>query len=540
MRQTTGSVSCAILALFRGLGDGKVLHVNELGFWAIVGEEPDRPALIDAGGRSCTFGELFAESNRLARGLQGQGLCRGDVVAVVLENCIEFVAVYLAAMQCGFYFTPVNTHLTPAEIAWILEDSGAKALVASERFAAACTEAADLASIPPQSRWSVGAVPGFRPLADLAAGQPSSLPDHREAGAAMLYTSGTTGKPKGVRRALHGADPNAAGMVGALLGTLFGIEVGRGVHLVAGPLYHTAPLTFAASTLHLGHCVVLMDKWTPEATLELIERHRVTNTHLVPTMFRRLLALPAEERGRHDVSSLETVVHAAAPCPVEVKRAMLEWWGPVIYEYYAAPEGGGTYVSPKEWLERPGTVGRAFPGAEVRIVDDDGHSVATGVPGTIYMRSPIGEFEYHNDPEKTDRARQDGMFTVGDVGYLDSDGYLFLCDRKTDMIISGGVNIYPAEIEAVLLAHPAVADVAVIGVPNDDWGEEVKAVVETSAASPVPGLEQELIAHCRERLAGYKCPASVDFVDHLPRAETGKLAKRLIRDRYWSGRSSRI
>ena len=326
-----------------------------------------------------------------------------------------------------------------------------------------------------------------------------------------------------------------------MLGMLFDIEAGDGVHLVAGPLYHAAPLAFGTGALHLGHTVVLMDRWTPERTLELIDRYKVTVSHLVPTMFHRLLQLPDDVKQQYDTSSLRSIIHAAAPCPVEVKRKMIDWWGPVIYEYYAATEGGGTYVRPEQWLEHPGTVGQPFPGATVRIVDDDGKECPPTVPGTVYMGSPLGQFEYYKDEEKTRSARLDGLFTVGDIGYLDEDGWLFLCDRKADMIIAGGVNIYPAEVEATLLEHPSVGDAAVFGVPHEDMGEAVKAVVQPAAGAVAgPELEAELIAFCRERLAGFKCPRSVDFRDELPRYPTGKLYKRLLRDEYWQGVDRKI
>jgi len=323
---------------------------------------------------------------------------------------------------------------------------------------------------------------------------------------------------------------------------MFGIQPGAdNVHLVGSPLYHTAVLLFAGSSLHFGHTVVLMDKWTPEAALEQIARHRVTTTHMVPTQFHRLLALAEKIRRRYDLSSLRHVIHAAAPCPVDVKRRMLAWWGPVIHEYYAASEGGGTLVTPEEWLRYPGTVGRAWPGAEIRILDDAGNPKPAGEPGTVYMALGVQDFEYHGDREKTAASRREGFFTVGDIGYVNEDGYLFLCDRKTDMIISGGVNIYPAEIEAVLLAHPKVEDVAVFGIPDGEWGEEVKAVVQPApGVESGPALSAELLAFSAEHLAKYKCPRSVDFMAELPRDPNGKLFKRKLRDPYWQGRERAI
>jgi long-chain acyl-CoA synthetase len=284
-----------------------------------------------------------------------------------------------------------------------------------------------------------------------------------------------------------------------------------------------------------------MDKWTPEDCLKVIARDRVSTTHMVPTQFHRLLALADAVKKKYDVSSLRHVVHAAAPCPVDVKRRMLDWWGPVIFEYYAASEGGGTLVTPTEWLERPGTVGKAWAGSEIRILDDAGEAIATGTPGTVFMKLGVQDFEYHGDKKKTDANRRDGFFTVGDVGYLDDSGYLFLCDRKIDMIISGGANIYPTEVEACLLSHPKVGDAAVFGIPDDDWGEQVKAVIEPAAGvSAGPALADEILAFCVERIAKFKCPKSIDFMPELPRDPNGKLYKRKLRDPYWVGRERAI
>jgi long-chain acyl-CoA synthetase len=328
----------------------------------------------------------------------------------------------------------------------------------------------------------------------------------------------------------------------AMFLSMFGITPrGTGVHLTGSPLYHTAVLMFAGSSLHFGHTLVLMEKWTPESSLDVMTRERVTTTHMVPTQFHRLLALPDEVKARYDVSSLTHVIHAAAPCPVEVKRRMLEWWGPVIYEYYAASEGGGTLVTPDEWLKYPGTVGRAWPGADVRILDDDGGQMQPNQPGTVYMALGMMEFEYHRDQAKTNANRRDGFFTVGDIGYLNDDGYLFLCDRKIDMIISGGANIYPTEVEAALLTHPGIGDAAVFGIPDDDWGEQVKAVIEPApGVAPSPALADEILAWCAARIAKFKCPKTIDFIAEMPRDPNGKLYKRKLRDPYWQGRERAI
>jgi len=499
-------------------------------------------ALATSSGDVVTAGELLASSNRATHGLRALGLAPGDAVAMVLPNCREALELYLAATQSGLYVTPINHHLTAAEIAYIVTDCEAKALFASARFAEACLAAAEQAELPAAARFSLGDIPTFRAYDQLGRGQPASRPDERTAGQLMQYTSGTTGRPKGVRRPLFQADPDAvAGMLTHHFAR-FGIEPGRmGVHLCCSPLYHTAPLMFAVSSLHFGQTVVLMERFEAAACLELIERHRVTHTHMVPTQFHRLLALPDDERRRYDLSSLERVVHAAAPCPIETKKAMLAWLGPVVHEYYGATEGGGTVVTPEEWLRRPGTVGKAWEGAEVHILDDDGTPCPPGVPGTVYMTLGWGDFEYYKDQEKTRANRRGNLFTVGDYGYLDEEGYLFLCDRKIDMIIAGGVNIYPAEIESVLLEHPAVGDVAVFGIPNDEWGEEVKAVVELAeGVAPDPSTARELLAFCAGRLARFKCPRSIDFVTALPRDPSGKLYKRKLRTPYWEGRERSV
>jgi long-chain acyl-CoA synthetase len=516
--------------------------MSDYGFWNLAQKNPDHVALIEADGRALRAGELLARANQLVHGLRAQGLQQGDCVATCLPNGGEMIEVYLAAAQAGWYLTPINHHLTAGEISYILADCEAKAFVGSERFAAVCTGAADQAGLPAAARYSAGEVAGFRSLAALREGQSTALPADRAAGQVMNYTSGTTGRPKGVRRPLTPYDPDTVFSMFAMFLGMFGIQPeADNVHLCGSPLYHTAVLVFAASSLHMGHTVVLMDRWTPELCLELIARDRVTTSHMVPTQFHRLLALPESVKARADVSSLRHMVHAAAPCPIDVKRRMIEWWGPVIYEYYAASEGGGTLVTPEEWLRYPGTVGRAWPTSEIRILDDAGNAVPTNTPGTVYMALGAADFKYHKDDAKTDANRRDGFFTVGDIGYLNGEGYLFLCDRKIDMIIAGGVNIYPSEIEGDLLKHPKVADAAVFGIPNEDWGEEVKAVIE-----PAPGVEpsaafaDEILAYCAANMARYKCPRSIDFVASMPRDPNGKLYKRKLRDPYWAGRERAI
>ncbi|MFF0433983.1 acyl-CoA synthetase [Streptomyces sp. NPDC004327] len=506
------------------------------GFWSQAAADPGRAVLVAPDGEEWTAGRLLADANRLVHGLRAAGLERGDAFAVVLPNGTAFLTAYLAAAQAGFYLVPVNHHLVGPEIAWIVADSGAKVLLAHERFAEAAAGAADEAGLPRAVRYAVGEVPGFRPYAELLAGQPASAPADRTLGWVMNYTSGTTGRPRGIRRPLPGKLPEET-YLGGFLG-IFGIRPFEGnVHLVCSPLYHTAVLQFAAAALHIGHPLVLMDKWAPEEMLRLIDTHRCTHTHMVPTQFHRLLALPEETRGRYDVSSMRHAIHGAAPCPDHVKRAMIEWWGTCVEEYYAASEGGGAFATAEDWLKKPGTVGRAWPISELEVFDDDGNRLPPGRLGTVYMKMSTGGFRYHKDEAKTASNRIGDFFTVGDLGVLDEDGYLFLRDRKIDMIISGGVNIYPAEIESALLAHPAVADAAAFGIPHADWGEEVKAVVEAAPGHAAgPELAAAILAHCEARLASYKRPKSVDFIAHMPRDPNGKLYKRRLREPYWEGR----
>jgi long-chain acyl-CoA synthetase len=516
------------------------LAVNAIGLWAIAARSPGRTAVIDPDGRVVSYADLAREADRYGRGFQALGLKAGDTVAALLPNSVTALAVYFAAIETGLYVVPVNWHQVAAEVAHILTDSGAGAFVAHGRFAAVAAEAADLAGI--RHRYAAGRLPGFEPLGRLGEDGPAGRPPARTQGAPMLYTSGTSGRPKGVRRPLTGADPDEAALTATWFFGLFGLAPFDGhVHLCGSPLYHTAVLNFAAISIQLGHPVVLMDRWAPEEMLRLIERHRVTHTHTVPTQFRRMLALPEAVRARYDTSSLRAVIHSAAPCPAEVKRQMIDWLGPVIVEYYAATEGGGTLITSGEWLRKPGSVGLPWRGSQIRVLDRARREVAPGQQGLIYMKMGTSTFSYHQDEEKTEAARAGDMFTVGDIGYQDEDGYLFLCDRSSDVIISGGVNIYPAEIEAELSCHPAVADVAVFGIPHDDWGEEVKAVVEPAAgARPGPGLTGDLLAFLGPRVAKFKLPRSIDYVAELPRDPNGKLYKRRLRDPYWAGHDRAI
>jgi len=508
---------------------------------AIAERAPDRAAIIMAStDETVTFKELDERSNRAANLLRSRGLNHGDSVAIFLENHVRYLEVAWAAQRSGLYYTAVNSHLTPDEAGYIIDDCGAKAVVSSPRLAGVAQELAPLTPQVENFLMVDDTIEGWESYDAAVASQPSSPVPGECEGDFMLYSSGTTGRPKGIKRELTLA-PMGQGIPSATgLGMLIGIGDGS-VYLSPAPLYHSAPLAWCMSCHRLGATTVVMERFDPEWALQLVERYSVTHSQWVPTMFVRMLKLPPEVRERHDLSSLQAAVHAAAPCPVEVKRQMIEWWGPIISEYYSATEGmGATYITSEEWLAHPGSVGRTILG-EPKIIDEDGNELPPGEPGVVWFLSG-NEFQYHNDPAKTAEARHaDGLATVGDVGYLDEDGYLFLTDRKTFMIVSGGVNIYPQEAENLLVTHPKVLDAAVLGVPNDDLGEEVKAVVQPidwDAAGP--DLEEELLAFCQANLAHYKCPRSVDFEKELPRLDTGKLYKRLLRDRYWEGKTTRI
>jgi len=522
--------------------------MSQLGFWRLATADPDRIALITEDAE-LTAGELVAGANRVSHGLRALGLDRGDTVACVLPNGVTMMEVYLGALQIGLYLTPINHHLVGPEIAYIVNDSDAKVFITDAQFADEIGKAMTEVDLPADRCFAVGDLAGFRTFDDLKAGQPTTLPADRIAGSPMHYTSGTTGKPKGVKRGLIEIDPDDLGELYAGFQGMFGVQpLDNNVHITGSPLYHTAVLLWTANSMHMGHTVVLMEKWTPEAMLQLIDKHKVTTSHMVPTQFHRLLALPEEVRNKYDMSSLRCMVHAAAPCPPDVKRKMIDWWGDAIMEYYAATEGGGTIITAQEWLKKPGSVGVAWPGSEIRIyddsaVDDGGEAVLLppNTEGTVYMSLALANFEYKGDEKKTKANRRDGFFTVGDWGLLDEDGYLFLKDRKSDMIISGGVNIYPAEIEGELLTFPKIGDVAVFGIPHADWGEEIKAVVQPEVGVEADdALREEIFAFCQDRLAKFKRPKTIDFMAELPRDPSGKLYKRKLRDPYWEGRGAKI
>jgi long-chain acyl-CoA synthetase len=496
---------------------------------------PERDAIrCEHGDRS--FAELNARTNQLVRALRARGVEGGDGVAVVSHNRPEFAEVQFACLRAGLRLTPVNWHATPEEIAYIVDDCEARALV----FDASLPEAAaaSLARVGdrPVARLAVGqGLAGFEGYEQAIGAEPGHDIDDPRLGDVMLYTSGTTGRPKGVRR--PPPEPRTAALGLRAMTAVFGYRADEGdISLATGPLYHSGPLNICMQwPLSSGVPVVLMDRWDAEGMLALVEQHRVTHTFCVPTMFHRLLALPDEVKRRYDTSTLRFIIHGAAPTPVDDKRRIIEWFGPIVTEIFAATEGPGTFVSSEEWLARPGTVGRPNPD-DVRILGDDGTPMPVGEPGTLYLRSPGGaRFEYFKAPDKTGAAFDGEFFTVGDVGYLDDDGYLFLTGRSAELILIGGSNIYPAEIDDTLLLHPDVHDAAAVGVPNEEWGEEVRAVVRlVDGAEPTPERAEAILAFCRERLPTIKVPRSVEFVDEVPRSEAGKVYRKRLRDRYAS------
>jgi acyl-CoA synthetase (AMP-forming)/AMP-acid ligase II len=512
---------------------------------AHVQTTPDKPAYIMGGsGKVVTFAELDVAANRLARVLANAGLKPGDHIAICMENHDRYLEVVWGARYAGLIYTCASSRLTSGELTYIINDCGAHAFITSKYKA---DQAAEVLADTPAVELRLmldGTIDGYESYEAAVDAQPGEpLPGPRFAGTDMLYSSGTTGRPKGVMQEYQPVPlEESAGLTG-LLGLLFGFTQDS-VYLSPAPMYHAAPLRFTLGVQQIGATAIVMEHFDAEEFLALVQRYAVTHTQVVPTMFVRMLKLPEEVRAAYDVSSLQTCVHAAAPCPIPVKKQMIEWWGPVLHEYYAGTEGNGfVYCNSEQWLAHEGTVGSASLGT-VHIVDEDGADLPPYESGTIYFEGG-GAFEYHNDPEKTRSSRNEkGWSTLGDVGYLDSDGFLYLTDRKAYMIISGGVNIYPQEAENVLVTHPKVMDVAVFGVPNEDFGEEVKAVVQPAVMPADEGeakaLERELIDFCRSQLADVKCPRSVDFREELPRHPTGKLYKRLLKDEYWKGHATGI
>ena len=498
---------------------------------------PDRPAVIAAeDGSVLTYRELDDASMRLAQLLSAAGLRTGQHIAFLSNNRLEVFGIYWAALRSGLYVTAINHHLSADEAAYIVNDCGAEVLIV-------CAELADLAVTVAGATPNVklrlafgGPVAGYESYEDAVAGQPAQRLAEEPRGADMLYSSGTTGRPKGIKAALPERRVDEDGDIATMLfGHMYSFN-GDTVYYSAAPIYHAAPLRFSMFIHSLGGTVVMARQFEARTALEHIARYRATHSQWVPTMFVRMLKLPEDVRSAYDVSSMRVAVHAAAPCPAEVKHAMMDWWGPVLYEYYSSTEGNGvSFISPQEWLARPGSVGKAMLGT-IRICDDNGVEVPIGQTGVIYFERDMVAFQYHNDDDKTTSARHPDhelWTTTGDIGYVDEDGYLYLTDRKAFMIISGGVNIYPQEIEDCLTMHPSVLDVAVIGIPDEEMGEQVCAVVQPApGATPGEDLANELKEFVRSRIAHYKAPRVVDFVDALPRSAAGKLVKRKLKERY--------
>jgi long-chain acyl-CoA synthetase len=501
--------------------------------WASV--QPDKPSVVDPDGQSRTFGEVNANANRLVRLLRNAGLKAGDAVAILTSNRGEFVEVQAATLRGGFRLTPVNWHLNVDEISYILNDCEALALFAEAKVATA-RPSADAA---PDLKIKIsigGAIEGFTTYDEALAGLDGSDIADPSLGNQMLYTSGTTGRPKGVFRAVPAVTPQA---MYAMRG--YGET---SVQMCAGPAYHAAPLVFdVRAAMGAGCPLIFMDKWDSEHVLATIDRYKVTHMHLVPIMFQRLLALPPEVKAKYDVSSVKYIVHGAAPCPPEVKFAMIEWFGPVLSEYYAGSEGGaGFMIDSHDWLKKPGSVGKRPELLGSKILDEQGNECPPNVSGTIYHQLPPGgAFTYYKDEKKTQASRVGDYFTMGDMGYFDDDGYLFLTGRSAETIISGGVNIYPQEIDNELIKHDAVADSATVGVPHDEWGEQVKAVILLKPGyQPSDLLAQEILGFARDSLPAFKIPRSLDFVTELPRSEAGKIQRGKVRAPYWEGRVRQI
>ena len=507
---------------------------------------PDRPAFIMAStDEVVTYKQLDDYSNQVAQLARARGLQIGDGIAIFMDNNKYFLEICWAAQRAGLYFTAVSSRLTASEVEYIVKDCGAKMLFTSDYMK---DEAEKLVALLPDmaGMFMVGAVSdGYESYVEARDAQPAAPVSDEAQGMDMLYSSGTTGRPKGIRRALTGNKIDEPDALLGLVTLLYGFD-NTSTYLSPAPLYHAAPLRYNMAAQAVGATCVIMENFDPEQALAMIEKHKCNKSQWVPTMFVRMLKLPEEVRSKYDVSSMQTAIHAAAPCPIPVKEQMIDWWGPVIYEYYAGSEGNGfCQLNSEEWLAHKGSVGTALTGV-LHICDEEGNELPVGESGAIFFEQPAEApgFEYYNDPKKTAESRHPvhkNWTTLGDVGRLDEDGYLYLTDRKAFMIITGGVNVYPQETENLLITHPKVADVAVIGVPNEDFGEEVKAVVQPAEWSLAgPDLEEELIAFCKENLSSIKCPRSVDFDKELPRHPTGKLYKRLVRDRYWGNKDSKI
>ncbi len=498
----------------------------------------DEPALVDEDGVT-TWGELDERANRLVNALRAAGISAGDTITVIAGNRREWVEMAVACSQTGVLYVPANWHFAAPELAYVIADSHSKGVMVGSRFVDLAAEALDDERCADVGLALVAGAPAagrFDSFEDFVSSAGPDEPDGQTLGGPMFYTSGTTGSPKGVRSSLTGDGDQPAEILELVAGGISSFLPVGGVTALCGPIYHSAQFAFSVFPMIAGSSIVMQHRYDSAGLLDLIDEYQATNVHLVPTQMKRLIDLPEEVRAGFDGSSLEVVLHGAAPCPPEVKRRMIDWWGPIITEYYGSTEGAIiTTIDSEDWLEHPGSVGQAGPTVEIIVVDDDGIRLGPNESGTLYFRNLLGtNFEYHNAPEKTaDAYLEPGVFTTGDMGYLDDDGYLYLSDRKIDMIISGGVNIYPAEIEKVLGGHDKVADVAVIGVANEEFGEEVKAVVVVNEGiESGDDLSGELADFVRSQMAGFKVPRSFDYVDALPRTGTGKIQKRKLRDQY--------
>ncbi len=513
------------------------------GHWAKI--FPDKPAMIHAGtGERVSYRSLNDRSNQLAQNMWSLGLRKGDHVAVFMDNDLRYFEIVWAALRSGLYLTTINRYLTADEAAYIIDNSEAKVVIATDYLAAVADHLAP--KCPLVGQWLMTGEPsaGYLDYEQVLAANPAEPLASEPSGAFMLYSSGTTGRPKGILRPLPETQiTDQDGNIGALQRSIWGFDEDT-IYLSPAPLYHSAPIGFCTATQALGGTVVMMPKFNENDALKAIQEYKVTHSQWVPTMFSRMLKMDETERLSYDLSTQKVAIHAAAPCPRQVKQQMFEWWGPIIYEYYGGTELNGlTHITPEAWLSRPGTVGQPVLG-QIHICNDDGLELPAGEPGIVYFELPEMPFEYLKDNDKTRDAQHPqhpNWSALGDVGYVDEDGYLYLTDRATFMIISGGVNIYPQEIEDVLIMHPDVADVAVFGVPNEEMGEEVKAVIQPAmGVVPDDALAEKLLGYTREHIAHFKCPRSIDFEAELPRLPTGKLYKRLLKDRYWGRKNTGI